>query len=204
MAMLQPEYGAFPVFSLATLQMVTIAGFLRGFCRGTVAPPNILVEKLRFPSGTATAQTIRVLHGRTRDGGSTAAGVSTSEGDREMEPLVASTRRSDSLGDDSEIAQVCASETSSTTATMESTEWAVLACSFAVSGGLTIAAHFMPILKNLPVMTWLGWPAATAYFWSLQPSLSYVGQGIISGAQNDVFNATWCPVGMGMAWSAGS
>lgn len=182
MAMLQPQYGGPFLFSAWQLCKWSLSlAFFGVFVAVPLRHQTILVEKLRFPSGTATAQIIRVLHGQTGDGARTAASARTSEGDREMEPLVASTRRSDSLGDDSEIAQVCASETSSTTATMESTEWAVLACSFAVSGGLTIAAHFMPILKNLPVMTWLGWPAATAYFWSLQPSLSYVGQGIIMG-----------------------
>ena len=34
----------------------------------------------------------------------------------------------------------------------------------------------VPWLASLPVLTWLGWPAATAWGWRIKTSLGYVGQ----------------------------
>ena len=34
----------------------------------------------------------------------------------------------------------------------------------------------VPWLASLPVLTWLGWPAATAWGWKINTSLGYVGQ----------------------------
>ena len=34
----------------------------------------------------------------------------------------------------------------------------------------------VPWLASLPVLTWLGWPAATAWGWKVNTSLGYVGQ----------------------------
>ncbi len=34
----------------------------------------------------------------------------------------------------------------------------------------------VPWLASLPVLTWLGWPSASAWGWKLNTSLGYVGQ----------------------------
>jgi uncharacterized oligopeptide transporter (OPT) family protein len=49
---------------------------------------------------------------------------------------------------------------------------------FAVSGFFTLSTYFFPILRDLPIF---GSIAATTWLWTLNPSLAYVGQGIIMG-----------------------
>ena len=47
-----------------------------------------------------------------------------------------------------------------------------------VSGVFTFATYFLPVLRNIPVF---GSVAASTWLWTLNPSLAYVGQGIIMG-----------------------
>ena len=49
---------------------------------------------------------------------------------------------------------------------------------FSVSGLFTLATYFLPVLRNIPLF---GPAAATTWLWTLNPSLAYVGQGIIMG-----------------------
>lgn len=53
----------------------------------------------------------------------------------------------------------------------------LLVC-FAISGLSTFATYFVPILRDIPIF---GHMAATAWLWTLNPSLAYVGQGVIMG-----------------------
>ena len=53
----------------------------------------------------------------------------------------------------------------------------------------------VPWLASLPVLTWLGWPAATAWGWKVNTSLGYVGQ---------VTPASGCMSGCGSMASAQS
>lgn len=55
----------------------------------------------------------------------------------------------------------------------------LLVC-FLVSGLYTVCTYFFPILRNLPIF---GTVAAQTWLWTLNPSLAYVGQGIIMGAE---------------------
>ncbi|PKS06870.1 hypothetical protein jhhlp_006946 [Lomentospora prolificans] len=61
----------------------------------------------------------------------------------------------------------------------------LLVC-FAISGVLTLAMHFYPPLRNLPVF---GGVAAQRWLWTLNPSLAYVGQGIIMGPETTLHMA---------------
>jgi uncharacterized oligopeptide transporter (OPT) family protein len=54
----------------------------------------------------------------------------------------------------------------------------LLVISFAISGLYTLGTYFFPILRNLPVF---GSKLAHTWLWTLNPSLAYVGQGIIMG-----------------------
>jgi OPT family oligopeptide transporter len=197
--------------------------FFGAFVAVPLRRQTILREQLRFPSGTATAQIIRVLHAGSGDSGGDGGAVDGKQqqqqqrgeqkpthAEAETEPLVHATivpsssleappLRSRSLDDDLGVGGTTSSghrgvagraeaeeEEEAEGGSMMRAEWALLAAGFGLSGGYTLLSHFVPTLKNLPVLTWLGYPAATALFWTLQPSLSYVGQGIIMGPRTTI------------------
>ncbi|KAK9840796.1 hypothetical protein WJX81_005265 [Elliptochloris bilobata] len=59
--------------------------------------------------------------------------------------------------------------------------WAALMWTFGGGCIFSIVAAQVPWLASLPVLTWLGWPTATAWGWKVNTSLGYVGQGMIMG-----------------------
>lgn len=150
----------------------------------------IIREKLKFPSGTATALMINVLHGK----------------DEVWEPSTQHRNPSPILGyDDGYHSDASNSPRASTnsprngmtastprfrTATADVEEvqgwekgsWMqrvkLLVLSFSISGLYTLGTYFFPVLRNLPVF---GSALAQNWLWTLNPSLAYVGQGIIMG-----------------------
>ncbi|KAF8274848.1 oligopeptide transporter [Lactarius quietus] len=125
----------------------------------------IVDEQLAFPSGTATAQVISVLH-KMSSGLRSRRGYSPLNlQDEEPSPLL------DSV-DDSEDPEIEASEV------VEHEGWSALTWSFLASGVLTLAAYFFPVIFALPLF---GGYLARQWLWTFTPSLSYVGQGIIMG-----------------------
>jgi OPT family oligopeptide transporter len=187
LAMLTPEQGGPITFTFGQLCWWSAAiAFFGVFAAVPLRRQTILREKLKFPSGTATAEIIKVLHG-VNDGQQSSQPVTRTSSSLEMEPLVSadpdpgspeyldpkSPRSTNGVGHGGAPGGAAAA--------MEAHEWRVLFGSFLLSAAYTLSSHFLPILKNLPVMSWLGFPVATAWFWSLQPSLSYVGQGLIMG-----------------------
>jgi len=56
-----------------------------------------------------------------------------------------------------------------------------LGITFLFSSLYAFIGYFIPVLKNIPIFTYLGWSVATSYYWVITPSLSYVGQGMIMG-----------------------
>lgn len=127
----------------------------------------IIREKLKFPSGFSTAVLISVLHGKT--------GLVKDE---------APTTHHDSSG----YHRVRENHDGVTTADVEEgselqkQQWAanvrILLTCFLVSGLYTFATYFFPILRELPIF---GVTAASTWLWTFNPSLAYVGQGIIMG-----------------------
>lgn len=125
---------------------------------------TILKEKLKFPSGTATAQMIKTLHKinedtmKVHDDNNTTNTMSDSEDNNEKEAKEARE---------------------------ESEEWnrklIYLLVSFGASSIVLLATYFVPILGSIPIMTWIGLSGMTKFYWTLTPSLSYVGQGMIMG-----------------------
>jgi uncharacterized oligopeptide transporter (OPT) family protein len=132
---------------------------------------TILVEQLRFPSGTATAKLIQLLHSDSlptgsrppsdfvieEDGmGGPTGGGPPSPGAREGEQHAAADG-----------------------------PWRVLGWSFGASFGLSALCHFgLPHDDpTLHVFSWFGLPMLTTWRWTLRPALSYVGQGMIMGAR---------------------
>ena len=84
------------------------------------------------------------------------------------------------------------------TAVADNTDWSgnmrlLLQC-FLVSGLYTVCTYFFPILRNLPIF---GTTAANVWLWTLNPSLAYVGQGIIMGVET----TTHMTIGAILGWA---
>ncbi|KZT06138.1 OPT oligopeptide transporter [Laetiporus sulphureus 93-53] len=129
----------------------------------------IIEEQLAFPSGTATAQLISVLHQipppnathRQRRGYQE---IATEEIEDIPTPIAAV--------EHVELADIGDAEV----ATQES--WGALIWSFSASGVMTLAAYFFPVVFSIPLF---GNYLAREWLWTFTPSLSYIGQGIIMG-----------------------
>ncbi|ORY65650.1 OPT oligopeptide transporter protein-domain-containing protein [Leucosporidium creatinivorum] len=117
----------------------------------------IVKEKLVFPSGTATAQIISVLHEVP------APGAKPVEGYR---PLATS---------DGEEEEVEAAPTK-----IDKSGWNALLNSFALSAGFTLLSLAFPVVYAIPVFNIFG-NLAHNWLWWFSPSFSYIGQGIIMG-----------------------
>ncbi|KAH6848002.1 OPT oligopeptide transporter protein-domain-containing protein [Chaetomium sp. MPI-CAGE-AT-0009] len=142
----------------------------------------IIRERLRFPSGFSTAVLIGVLHGKGREGGER----QTSEG-------FASLAAREGEG------EVQAVSTADGEGTKHAESWRrnvrLLLICFFVSGLFTLATYFLPILRNIPVF---GSVAASTWLWTLNPSLAYVGQGIIMGPATTLHMLLGAVVGWGI------
>lgn len=111
----------------------------------------IIQEKLPFPSGSATATLISVLH--------------------DTEVRDESESKSNHL-------EVYLSRTSEPDGKSYFSNIQALIATFSVSATYTLLSFFFPILKKLPVF---GSHLSTHYQWNFQPSPAYIGQGIIMG-----------------------
>ncbi|KAI0249806.1 oligopeptide transporter [Lactifluus subvellereus] len=128
----------------------------------------IVDEQLAFPSGTATAQVISVLHNMPLANPRQPPGHGyrpLAIQDEEPSPPV-------DLVDDSEDPETEINEV------VKNNAWSTLAWSFLVSGMLALVAYFFPVIFALPLF---GGYLARHWLWTFTPSLSYVGQGIIMG-----------------------
>lgn len=183
----------------------------------------IVREKLKFPSGTATALMIGVLHGgektgaegnieqynrkRSKDTDEEATGE---EGQRLMGDSSPAVR-----GSSDEVQQHntdgCADEGYSRNNSGQR-DWQqqirLLTYSFLVSGAYTLISYFLPVLHSLPI---LGTHMSDVWLWNLNPSPAYVGQGIIMGPATTVHMFFGAFIGWGIlsplakyqGWAAG-
>lgn len=71
----------------------------------------------------------------------------------------------------------------------------ILLICFSISGSLTLLTYFIPDLRNLPIF---GNTAAITWLWTLNPSLAYVGQGIIMGPATTAHMLLGAVVGWGV------
>ncbi|KAF2773219.1 oligopeptide transporter [Teratosphaeria nubilosa] len=143
----------------------------------------IVREKLRFPSGTATALMIGVLHGGEKTGAEgnieetnarQRKGSRHESGDEEAQGLLgissAARHSSDELDGRREREDAL------------KRDWAkqirLLTIAFAVSGCYTLVSYFIPQFHSIPI---LGTYLSNVWLWELNPSPAYVGQGIIMG-----------------------
>ncbi|KAH7884304.1 OPT oligopeptide transporter protein-domain-containing protein [Phlebopus sp. FC_14] len=159
---------------LAAIGWSCSVAFFGVFLSPPIRKQVIIEEQLAFPSGTATAQLISVLH-------------------RLPPPDTSLRRRSGYRALDTEdtvdvttvveeevdiAADVAEAEAEEEREVVQQEGWLDLAYSFLASGAMTLAAYFFPIVFSIPLF---GRYLAREWLWSFTPSLSYVGQGIIMG-----------------------
>ncbi|KIW83808.1 hypothetical protein Z517_03054 [Fonsecaea pedrosoi CBS 271.37] len=127
----------------------------------------IIRERLKFPSGTATALMISVLHGGSKSEEAKDREIET-QGTEEREELLRESDR-DNQPEQAEGRDMRG-------------DWKrqirLLVVAFLGSGAYTLVQYFLPIFHKLPVF---GTHLANKWEWTLNPSPAYVGQGIIMG-----------------------
>ncbi len=134
----------------------------------------LIREKLKFPSGTATALIIGVLHGNQDEKEPTQKQQKSLEIFRRRSQ---DTRRSSSVSEIPEGSEAADPGEEGLTIDHKN-DWKqkikLLLIAFAVSAVYTLIQYFVPQLRELPI---LGSPLATNWLWTLNPSPAYVGQG---------------------------
>jgi OPT family oligopeptide transporter len=154
----------------------------------------IIREKLKFPSGTATALMIGVLHGK--EGFPHAKSTRGAQELDSDEPATPSPNESSTPRVQADLRQQSPEDLE---AIERSSSWKakvrLLVISFAVSGVYTLSTYFFPILRNLPVF---GAGLAENWLWTLNPSLAYVGQGIIMGPATTLHMLLGAIIGWGI------
>lgn len=141
----------------------------------------IVREKLKFPSGTATALMISVLHGGMQDekDGPAKDEIQT-QGTEERHALLLQSEQQEAGRTSNE------DQDDMTSVELDDddlrADWKqqirLLLISFGISGAYTLLQYFLPILHKLPIF---GRHLADVWVWTLNPSPAYVGQGIIMG-----------------------
>ncbi|POS77495.1 OPT oligopeptide transporter [Diaporthe helianthi] len=149
----------------------------------------IIREKLRFPSGFSTAVLISVLHGKTglvRDDSS----PKQNHHHHVVPDGFGGRLEHDGPGQPVDEEQGAERQRQQWKANVR----LLLAC-FLVSGLYTFATYFFPVLRDLPIF---GVTAASTWLWTLNPSLAYVGQGIIMGPATTIHMLLGAILGWGI------
>ncbi|KAK0674416.1 putative oligopeptide transporter [Cercophora samala] len=144
----------------------------------------LIREQLKFPSGFSTAVLISVLHGQTKSvdqaghkenphGFASLVGDESSYGTDQVRDGEEDTKKSEGWRRNVRLLIIC----------------------FLVSGISTFATYFLPVLRNIPIF---GSVAASTWLWTLNPSLAYVGQGIIMGPATTLHMLLGAVVGWGV------
>ncbi|PFH55406.1 hypothetical protein XA68_18400 [Ophiocordyceps unilateralis] len=175
----------------------------------------IVRERLRFPSGFSTAVLITVLHGHWRPSADKEALDAAARGGyaslvprndspnppsaevRSAEPSASGQEPEPEPEPEPELESESESEPDAQS--FDPSDWAynmrLLMVSFCMSGAFTICTYFFPVLRNIPI---LGTGAASSWLWTLNPSLAYVGQGIIMGVETTMHMTFGAIIGWGI------
>ncbi|PGH37112.1 hypothetical protein GX50_00095 [[Emmonsia] crescens] len=174
----------------------------------------IVREKLKFPSGTATALMIKVLHGggQAEEKGKTVgiAGEQRrrsrpgSRHEEERATLLARDEREDTSHSISRLALAERDRRKDWRAKIK-----LLTYAFGISASYTLVSYFIPQLRDLPIF---GLPLASHWLWTLNPSPAYIGQGIIMGPSTSLHMLVGAILGWGIlsplakhrGWAPGS
>ncbi|KAJ5940853.1 hypothetical protein N7516_001021 [Penicillium verrucosum] len=130
----------------------------------------IVREKLRFPSGTASALMLKVLHG-SGSNEKVIAPDSSRGGIFSTEAEAAGQSR-----EDTGLLKNCDAEDQASKEQDWRSKMRILVGSFAMSG--TLFSYFVPLVHAVPLF---GTGMAKNWMWTLNPSPAYIGQGIIMG-----------------------
>ncbi|KAI5285250.1 hypothetical protein KEM54_000720 [Ascosphaera aggregata] len=159
----------------------------------------LIREKLKFPSGTASALMIRVLH----------AGSEKRQLAQELDTPSHETQRL--LQNDENIRRDLESTAASELSKRQGWQNNILILSgaFGVSAVYTLISFLFPRIRDLPI---LGLTLANDWLWTLNPSPAYIGQGIIMGTSTTLhmlFGAVlgWAilsPLAKHKGWAPGS
>lgn len=134
----------------------------------------IVKEKLRFPSGSATAILIAVLTGSEVLQEVTTDELVDMRNKRLAQECPEVLQLND--GSDESYGSVPQSETQGNDS--YSKNLVILTRTFIVSSLYTVVSYFLPVIRALPVF---GRYASEHFLWNFQPSPAYIGQGIIMG-----------------------
>ncbi|KAL2855878.1 OPT oligopeptide transporter protein-domain-containing protein [Aspergillus pseudoustus] len=136
----------------------------------------IIREKLRFPSGTASALMLRVLHGTGGNEKAATSRINRAEDEPDEEEA-----RAPLLSRSTEEQQAVPQQSILHSDEMKR-DWRskmhLLVGAFVVSGIYTLFSYFVPQVRDISI---LGLSLAHNWLWTLNPSPAYVGQGIIMG-----------------------
>ncbi|KAJ5179456.1 hypothetical protein N7492_002666 [Penicillium capsulatum] len=128
-------------------------------------------EKLRFPSGTASALMLRVLHGADSE----KKPVPDQHPDGVLNPEVEAPAQQE------EQCRLLLKDVDPEDQTIYS-DWRskmrILIGAFVVSAIYTLFSYFVPLVRDIPLF---GVGLAHNWLWTLNPSPAYIGQGIIMG-----------------------
>ena len=167
--------------------------FFGAFVAVPLRTQTILREKLPFPSGSATAKVIQLMHQtENRPIYSRLEDLESSRGSGE---LIDKKEEGDHLLPDTHCSVAIAQEgdreiVSTSNDISVSEEWRssllVLLCTFASAFlykilGEMVTVDGEEILASFPVWSWLGWSTPSSWGWDLYPSPGYIGQGMIMG-----------------------
>ncbi|KAM9969003.1 hypothetical protein ACTFIW_000410 [Dictyostelium discoideum] len=165
---------------------------------------TILVEKLKFPSGAATAQMIKVLHNlkdtevhsemlvKEIHGGGSGAIENLGDGIQLIEDSPRG-HYHDVGGEDDDLLTYDEKQIKIKKSWDKKVK--VLFYSFLVSFIYTMLSYFFPILSSIPIF---GNYVKSTFFWTLTPSFSYVGQGMIMGTRTGVSTLLGAIIGWGI------
>ncbi|KAI1930847.1 OPT family transporter [Ophidiomyces ophidiicola] len=150
----------------------------------------IVREKLKFPSGTATALMIKVLHGGGQDAEKVRGDEDSSERENQETQRLLSREEN----------QVAPPSTLPVSHEHDHRrDWKgkmrLLVLAFGVSALYTLVSYFIPLLRNLPIF---GLTLASKWLWTLNPSPAYVGQGIIMGSATSLHMLVGAIIGWGI------
>ncbi|CEP11788.1 hypothetical protein [Parasitella parasitica] len=180
---------------------------------------TIIRERLKFPSGTATAQMISLLHQRQdptsidhtttkRAGKSTVLRLRGTRRDEEQRPLIQQEQQE--LQEQQEqqqhryTAPAISDEASEQAQKSFEYSWSLkvhgLIASFTISSLYTLSSYFLPAVNAIPIFNWItfGLIDFNAWQWYFTPSFSYIGQGIIMGLPTTLSMLLGCVVGWGV------
>ncbi|GAA5864934.1 hypothetical protein JCM3774_003914 [Rhodotorula dairenensis] len=159
----------------------------------------VVREKLVFPSGTATAQVLGVLHGRplvhSPDSAKHAKNGLRNRATARRTALIPDLQdgpsaetgillhREESMGQEEMGDLILPDEETPAEKIVGRKAWRSLLLSFAASASYTLLSLAMPVIYAVPIFDIFFRRAAHDWLWWFTPSFSYVGQGIIMGPE---------------------